>query len=118
MSYFKINNNDYSAYVSGLKISTEHLHKGRTNASGTTVVKYINSKRAIEVTIIPLDAAAMANLMQDINSFNITCDYLNPNTQTLETGVNCMIANNTVEYYTIQGSKTQFKAFTLVLQEL
>ena len=118
MSYFKINNHDYSTYVSGLKIATEHIHKGRVNASGNTLVKYVNSKRIIEVTIIPLEAYAMADLMADINSFTVTCSYLNPATQSIETGVNCMIANHIVEYYTIQGSKTMFKAFTLVLQEL
>lgn len=118
MAYFKINGTDYSMYVSALKVATDHIYKGRTNASGNTIVKYVNSKRLIEVGIIPLDAGALASLLNNINSFNVTCDFLNPETQRLETGVNCIIESHIVEYYTIQNNKTKFKAFTLVLKEL
>lgn len=118
MAYFKINNNDYSKYVNALNVETEHNYNAETNAAGDTVVDYINKKRVIEVGIIPLDNAAMASLKADIEQFNVSVSFLNPNTKTLETGVNCIIPNNKVEYYTIQNGKVMYKAFTLQFEEL
>ncbi len=68
MSYFKIGENDYSSYVCELKVKTNANYNAQTNAAGNTIVDYINSKREIEVGIIPLTDAAMANLLSDINS--------------------------------------------------
>lgn len=118
MTYFKINNTDYSMYINKLKVAVEHIYKGRTNASGNTIVKYVNSKRIIEVGIIPLDENVMANLQAAINQFTVTISCLNPETKQLEENVKCMIANQSVEYYTIQDSHTQFKAFSLTFTEL
>lgn len=62
MTYFKINDIDYSMYVNELKVSKEANYNAQTNAHGDTVVDFINSKREIEVGIIPLDAEAMLSL--------------------------------------------------------
>ena len=118
MSYFKINNNDYSTFVSSFKISRQAIYKTATNAAGNTVVKYINTKRTFTVGIIPLDAAAMASLQADINDFKVTISYRDPETNALIENVSCMIPLNEVEYYTIQADKVQYKAFILTIIEL
>lgn len=118
MTYFKINGHNYSMYVNKLKVAREHIYKGMTNAAGNTVVKYVNTKRIIEVGIIPLDSAAMKNFQEDINKFKVTVSFLDPDTNILEENVNCIIPHNSVEYYTIQVGNTSFKAFTLEIKEL
>ena len=118
MAYFKINNNDYSKYVNALKVDTNNNYNAQTNAAGDTVVDYINEKRTIEVGIIPLDDAVMANIKADIKKFNVSISYLDPDTKALAEGVNCIIPSNQIEYYTIQVDKVMYKAFTLQFEEL
>ena len=118
MTYFKIGNNDYSMYVNALKITTDTNYNAQTNAAGNTVVDYINKKRTIEVGIIPLDNTTMAKLKADIEQFNVSLSFLNPDTKELETGVNCIIPSNEVEYYTIQANKVMFDAVSLTFTEL
>lgn len=117
MAYFKINDTDYSAYVNELKVNKEAHYNSQTNAAGNTVVDYVNSKREIEVGIIPLDDAAMASLQAAIDAFNVSISFLNPKTKVLET-INCIIPEDNVEYYTIRADKVSFKAFTLKFIEL
>lgn len=116
--YFKINGVDFSMYVNKLKVAREHIYKGQTNAAGNTLVKYVNTKRIIEVGIIPLDSAAMANLQTVINQFKVNVSYLDPQTGVLVENVVCIIPHNSVEYYTVQAGNTQFKAFALEFKEL
>lgn len=118
MTYFKINNNDYSAFVNGLKITKNTVYNSQTNASGDSVVDYINAKRQIEVGIIPLTADAMQSLQTDIDSFSVSISFLNPKTNAIEEDVNCIIPANDVEYYTIQADKTMFNGFSIKLIEL
>ena len=117
MAYFKINNKDYSTIVNELIITKEANYNSQTNASANTVVDYINSKREIEVGIIPLDNKTMATLQTDIDAFNVTITFLNPKTMALE-NVNCIIPDSNVEYYTIRANKTTYKAFKLKFIEL
>ena len=117
MAYFKINDNDLSMYVSGLKVSKAANYSAQTNAAGNTVVDYINSKRTVEVTIIPLDDTAMQNIKAAIDAFNVSISFRNPATNELET-INAIIPEDEVEYYTIQADKVMYKAFTLVFTEL
>lgn len=118
MAYFKIGSTDYSMYVNELNISKEANYNAQTNAAGDTVVDYINSKRTIEVGIIPLDSAAMAKLLTDIDAFNVSISFRNPRTGVLEEGVNCIIPQSQVEYYTIQSNKVLYNAFQLEFTEL
>lgn len=119
MSYFfKINDNDYSMYVNKLVVGKEHFYKSMTNAAGNTLVKYVNSKRTIEVGIIPLDSEAMAHFLTDVDKFNVTISYRDPKTNTLVENVKCIIPNNLVEYYTIQSGNVSYKAFSLQIKEL
>lgn len=117
MSYFKINNVDYSKYVNELKIKKSSNYNAQTNASGNTVVDYINSKRQIEVGIIPLDDAAMKSLQTALAGFSVSISFLNPQSSKLEK-INCIIPETNVEYYTIRAERTLFNAFTLKFIEL
>ena len=118
MAYFKIGNTDYSMYVNELKINKQVNYNAQTNAAGNTVVDYINTKRVIEVGIIPLDNNVMSNLQTELDAFNVSISFLNPNTNALEEGVNCIVPSNEIEYYTIQANKVTYKAFNLQFIEL
>ncbi len=118
MAYFKIGANDYSMFVNALKIKDSANYNAQTNAAGNTVVDYINSKRIIEVGIIPLNSEVMKNLKTDIKKFNVSLSFLNPDTEQLESNVNCIIPESEVEYYTIQVDNVMYKAFTLSFEEL
>lgn len=118
MAYFKINGVDYSMYVNELKVKKAANYNSQTNAAGDTVVDYINSKRQIEVGIIPLNSAAMVELLTAVDGFNVSISFRNPLTGALEDGVNCVITDNEVEYYTIQIDKVMYKAFSLTFTEL
>lgn len=116
--FFKINNNDYSKYVNKLLVGKEHNYKSMTTAAGNTIVKYTNSKRTIEVGIIPLDGDAMAQLLADVDKFQVTISYRNPETNMIVENVKCIIPNHLIEYYTIQVGKVLYKAFSLQIKEL
>lgn len=118
MAYFKINNIDYSMYISSLKVDKMANYVAQTNAAGNSVVDYINAKRVIEVGIIPLDDTAMSELQTAINEFSVSVSFRNPQTNTLEENVVCIIPTSSVEYYTIQVNKVMYKAFSLKLIEL
>lgn len=118
MAYFKIGDVDYSSCVNGLKVIKNNNYTAQTNAAGDTVVDYINSKRIFEVGIIPLTDDMMAQLMTDIDAFNVSISFRNPQTNILEENVNCIIPSTDVEYYTIQANKVMYKAFTLKITEL
>ncbi len=117
MTYLKINDKDFSMYVNHLKTAKKHNYISRTNAAGNTLVKYVNSKRVIEIGIIPLEAAAMQALQLAIAELKVTLEFLNPETGTL-TKITCILTDQITEYYTIQDSKVMFKAFTLTFTEL
>lgn len=116
--FFKINGNDYSMYVNKLMVTREHIYKSGINSSGTTWVKYQNSKARLEVGIIPLDAAAMAELLTDVDQFKVTVSYRDPRTNILVENLECMISDYRTEYHTIQVNKVMYKPFTLQITEL
>lgn len=118
MSYFKINNTDYSMYVNELNIDKEANYNAQTNAAGDTVVDYINSKRQIEVGIIALNDTVMAQLLTDVDAFSVSLSFRNPITNLLEENVACIIPSTGVEYYTIQADKVMYNAFSLKFTEL
>lgn len=112
MAYFKIGKTDFSNIVNELKVGNTSNYNSQTNAAGDTVVDYINTKRIIEVGIIPLDDTDMAKLQTAINDFNVMISFRNPRTNQLETTF-CIIPESGVEYYTIQANKVMYKAFKL-----
>ena len=118
MAYFKIGEQDFSHCVSSLKVTRSNNYNAQTNAAGDTVVDYINRKRGFEVGIIALDDADMKKLMSAIDNFNVSISYRDPQTGALVEGVNCIIPDTDIEYYTIQNRKVSFKACTLKFTEL
>lgn len=118
MAYFKIGNNDYSAIVNKLNINREVNYTSQTNASGNTVIDYINAKRTIEIGIIPLNDVDMLNLLADIEKFSVSISFRNPQTNMLETEVKCIIPTSNVEYYTIQAGNVMYNAMELTFIEL
>ena len=117
MAYFKIGSTDFSNIVNELKVDNTSNYNSQTNAAGDTVVEYINTKRIIEVGIIPLDDTDMANLQTAINDFKVMISFRNPRTNQLET-IFCIIPESGIEYYTIQANKVMYKAFKLKFIEL
>lgn len=116
--YFAINGTDYSKYVNKLQVGTEHFYKSMNTAAGNTLVKYINTKRILEVGIIPLSGDAMTQFMQDVNDFQVTVSFRDPVTNEITENMNCVIPTHLVEYYTIQAGHVQFRAFSLQIKEL
>ena len=112
MAYFKIGSTDFSNIVNELKVGSTSNYNSQTSAAGDTVVEYINTKRIIEVGIIPLDDTDMANLQTAINDFDVMISFRNPRTNQLET-IFCIIPESGIEYYTIQANKVMYKAFKL-----
>ena len=117
MAYFLINDVDYSAYVSGLKVSKAATYNAQTNAAGDTVVDYINSKRTIEVEIIPLSDKTMLALQLALADFSMNITFRNPLTNALET-IHVIIPDTEIEYYTIQADKVMYNAMALTFTEL
>ena len=117
MAYFKIGDNDYSMYVSALKVGRKSNYNAQTNAAGNTIVDYINSKRTISVTIIPLDDAVMKALQADINAFSVSLSFRDPTSGALEE-LSAIIPDNEVDYYTIRADKVSYKALNLVFTEI
>lgn len=118
MAYFKIGDTDYSNYVSDLKITKKVNYSSQTNAAGNTVADYINAKRTINVTIIPLNDTVMSALQTALDDFNVTISFRNPKTNALETGVQCIIPSHAAQYYTIQVNNVSYEKVSLTFIEL
>ena len=116
--YFAINGTDYSKYVNKLQVGTEHFYKSMSTAAGNTLVKYINTKRILEVGIIPLSGDAMTQFMQDVNDFQVMVSFRDPITNEVTENMKCIIPTHLVDYYTIQADNVQFRAFSLQIKEL
>ena len=118
MTYFKINNVDFSDFVKSLKVNKENVYNSQTNANGDTVVDYINSKKTLEVGIIPLNGDNMKKLLTALNNFNVSITFRNPSSGVLET-INTIAPNINTDYYTIQSNtKVLFREFALQFIEL
>lgn len=118
MAYLKINDNDYSNLVKELIVKKSVNYNAQTNAAGDTVVDYINSKRHISVSFIPMSANDMVRLQTDLDEFSVSITFLNPQTNLLAENIPCIIPKNDADYLTIQSNKTLFKDFKLDFIEL
>jgi hypothetical protein len=117
LAYFKIGDTDFSTIVNELKVQSAVNYSAQTNAAGNTIVDYINRKKVIEVSIIPLEDTDLMPLLAAIEDFHVSVTYRNPVNGLLET-LDCIIPQSNVEYYTIQTSKVMYKALTLQFTEL
>lgn len=117
MSYFLINGKDFSNTVSNLTIGKTANYYAQTNANGNTVVDYINSKRRIDVSFIPLYADKLKELLVALEDFSLEITFRNPHTGLNETA-HCILPDSSVDYYTIQDDKVMANPFTLSFTEL
>ena len=119
MSYFKINNKDFSNIVSGLKVGYETLvsdNSGR-NAAGDTVIDVINKKVKLYVNIRHTFNDEMTEFLNAIEDYVVNASYLDPKTKTIKT-ITAYTGTPEPEYYTIQGSKVIYKPMSLNFIEL
>lgn len=117
MAYFLINGKDFSHVVSGLAVTKTANYSAQINANGNTVVDYINSKRTIEATFIPMLAEPLADLLDSLADFGANITFLNPHTNAVETAF-CIVPDSAIDYYTIQANKVMANPFTLSFTEL
>lgn len=118
MTYFKINDIDFSHCVNELIVKNATVYRAQTNAAGNTVVDRAKTKRIIEVGIIPLEDADRVTLMNEVNGFQVSLSFMNPNTGILEENVVCIIPESEIEYYTIRADKVMTRAYKLEFTEL
>lgn len=117
-SYFMIGDIDFSNFVKSLKVKKSSIYNAQTNAAGNTVIDYINSKRTIEVEIIPLNEVDMLKLLTAIGSLGVSISFRNPHTNLIEENVSCIIPSSDIDFYTIQTNKVMYKELKLTFTEL
>ena len=117
--YFKINNNDFSHLVSGMKVGYEVLvsdNSGR-NAAGNTVIDVINRKVKVYLTLRHTTDQEMKEFLSAVSDYVVNITVLNPETQALTT-FQTYIGTPEPEYYTIQPNNVIYKPMTLNFIEL
>lgn len=116
MTFFKINNMDFSQFVSGLQVQNKAIYSQNRNIAGNTVVDYIGTKNQIKVDFIPMSDADMYNLLAKC-SFECQVSFLNPKTRQLAT-ITCICPQTAVSYYTIQSGNVMLKKCSITFQQL
>lgn len=118
IKYFKINDWDVSFMVNELVITDNTNYNAQTNASGNTVVDFINKKRVFKVGIIPLNQTNMSYLKTELDKFNVMISYLDPETGLLTENVECIIPSHEINYYSIRINNVVYKTMNLTFTEL
>ena len=116
--YFKINDVDYSNYVSGLKVGYETLvsdNSGR-NAAGDTVIDIINRKIKVYVTLRHTTQAEMKKFLGAIKDYVVDISFLNPETNQMY-NITTYTGTPEPEYYTIS-KNTIYKPLSINFIEL
>ena len=119
MTYFKINDVDFSHLVSGLKVGYETLVSDSTgrNAAGDTVIDVINRKVKLYLTLRHTTNQEMDSFLDAISGFVVNVTFLDPRTNALTT-VTTYTGTPEPEYYTIQATTTIYKPLNLNFIEL
>ena len=119
MAYLKINNQDFSSIVSGLKVGFETLvsDKSGRNAAGNTVVDVINHKTKVYVTFRHTFENEMEQLLESIAGYVVNVTFLNPKTNELTT-IKAYTGTPEPQYYTIQPGNVIYKPMNLNFIEL
>lgn len=118
MSYFKINNKDFSHLVNSLKVGYETLvseNSGR-NANGDTVIDVVNRKYKVYVGLRHTFDTEMKAFLDAIADYVVEVTFLNPKTNSLTT-ITAYTGTPEPDYYTISG-ETIYKPLTLNFIEL
>lgn len=114
----KINNQDFSDLVSGLKVGYETLvsdNSGR-NAAGDTVIDIVNRKIKLYVTLRHTTNSEMKSFLSAIRDYVVTASFLDPETNSTTT-ITCYTGTPEPEYYTIS-NKTIYKPLSINFIEL
>lgn len=128
MSLFKVKNiysdenqeaKDFSDFVKNLKVSYDTILSAAsgTNAKGKTVVDVIDVKRKVDVEFISMDNSMMAQLLNEIDSYEVECTFLNPKTNTEET-ISATVSTPVVDYYMVIGDNHRFNNMALTFSEM
>jgi hypothetical protein len=119
MAYLRINNQDFSHIVNGLKIGKETLvsdDSGR-NAAGDTVIDVINRKYKVYVNLRHTTGEEMDEFLTAISGYVVEVEFLNPFTSEVDS-ITAYTGTPEPEYYTIQDSKVIYKPMSLNFIEL
>ena len=118
MHYFKINDENFSFLVSGLKVGFETLvseNSGR-NAAGDSVIYVINENTKLYITLRHTTDEEMQSFLDAIQSYVVEVEFLNPKTKAL-TKITTYHGTPEPEYYTIS-TKTIYKPMNINFIEL
>lgn len=119
MSIFKINGQDFSYLVKGLKPGYETLvsdNSGR-NANGDTVIDVINKKVKLQVTFRPMFDNDMQKLLGAIEDYVVDVTYRDSKTNTSKT-ITCYTGTPEPDYCFILPGKVMYKEMNLNFIEL
>lgn len=119
MAYFKINGEDFSHLVSGLKIGKETLvsdNSGR-NAAGNTVIDVINQKYKVYVTLRHTTDDEMDSFLSAISDYVVNVEFKNPFTSAVGK-ITAYHGTPEPEYYTIQPTSVIYKPMSINFIEL
>lgn len=119
MAYLKLNNQDVSHLVKGLKIGYETLvadNSGR-NARGDTVLDVINHKIKVYATFRPMDDTDMSMLLNAIANYVIPVEFRDSKTNQLKT-ITCYCGTPEPQYYWILGNNVLYKEMSLNFIEM
>ena len=114
MSYFKINGQDFSSLVKGLRPGYETLvssGSGR-NAVGDTVIDVVNTKVKLYVTFRAMTDIEMKSLLTAIKDYVVNVTYRDAKTNSLET-IQCYTGTPEPEYYFILQDRVMYKEMQL-----
>lgn len=119
MNYLKINGNDFSSLISGLKVGYETLvsDKSGRNANGDTVVDVINRKVKIYATLRHTFQEEMESFLAAIDGYVVEVSFLDPKTKAFKT-ITAYTGTPEPEYYTIQPGNVIYKPMNLNFIEL
>lgn len=114
MAYLKINGEDYSSLVSGLKVGYETLvsDKSGRNADGDTTIDIVNEKIKLYITLRHTTDLEMASFLNAIKPYEFNVAFRNPRTQSL-TSIHAYTGTPEPEYYTIQDGFIIYKPMSI-----
>ena len=117
--YFIANNQDLSAFVSGIKVVRRHKYYSQESANGNLFIDDVkNPKRTIEVSFISVENKDLQKIASQLNKLNVQIQFLDPNTQKLESAT-CIVPQTEIELYTVYGAENaRYKAFNVQFIEI
>ena len=119
MEYLVINGQDFSNYVSALKVGYETLvsDKSGRNANGDSFIEVINEKVKLYITLRHTTDSEMGIFLSAIEDYVVNVSFLNPRNGAIET-ITAYHGTAEPEYYTIQPTMVIYKPMQINFIEL